>query len=459
MSPERFAVLVQGYLDGTLTIVEREELAAELVRDPPRLDELLDQVRVAVACGAAGDGLRERLAELLKSPQPLDRLRLATSRRFVRQRPTVEVRFWPAAVAALLMVALGALAWQGLSSPTSPANGSAGTNGTGAVVTPVLYARAGDVVVRAQQRLRPTPGDSLALMVGDRLEIAGHGTRLEWPDGSTIAWEAQASVAIPRGSSVLAVESGRAICEVKHRPERVFCIEVPGGTVTDSGTSFTISVQPHGTAVTVTSGEVRLQSGQDQVVVAAGTDGYLGGNRAGMAPQSLKEVGFSRGLMISGDQWPAMFSDQGLLWGSAARIIDQDGVPTLSLTPDPSCKVSPWLMVNCPNKLVDWSRYRGMRFLVRGSGAMQLHLKSRRQPEGTYQTTRRFESAWQEAAPTWRLVTLPFSAWTTYQMTPTPNHGKRPHLDVDTDLTSVRSLGFRLGDAKARIEIQQLAFY
>ena len=168
-------------------------------------------------------------------------------------------------------------------------------------------------------------------------------------------------------------------------------------------------------------------------------------------------MGFAAGSLFSDDERLSVFSGNGLLWGTTAAVVHQDGASTLNLTPKDGVDVGPWLMKTFYERTLDWSKYRGIRFLVRGSGEFMFQLEDNQQVGGLPQQNERFEAPWQEATDTWRLVTIPFSALTRAQFVPKGVTGSLPNDGLG--LNPVRGIGFGLQNAKARIEIQNLALY
>lgn len=438
MPPDRFAILVQGHLDGTLDAAGRDELATGLDQDPVRIDELLDQTSVATACAPGREDLRERLALLLDQPGGKETHRLATSRRFTRRRPSM--RPWLAA--ALVVVATGTLAWFALARP--------------APAVPSLLAQAGDMVVRAGGTLTPIPDREFPLAVGDRIEIQGGGARLVWPDGATIAWASAAQAAIPDAAAtlaMLAIDAGEAVCEIPHRPERAFRITVPQGTVTDRGTSFTLRVRATETTIAVRSGVVALQAPQQPpVTVAAGSEGLLRPEAASLAPQTVEALGFAEGTLFA-----ASTRSGWQIWGIRSQVGPEDGIPTLAMEPHGQGTGS-WLMRTCYDRSLDWSQRHGVRFQLRGNGAVCFQLEDNQQPGGTPQQNELFASPWQEATADWRLVAIPFTALRRSSATPLFLEG-RALPDDGLGLRPVRAIGFRLRDAGTRVAIRELGLF
>ena len=109
------------------------------------------------------------------------------------------------------------------------------------------------------------PVISLHLSAG-HLTGVGEVRKIDLPDGSTVALDAETALAIDytaerRGLRLLA---GRAFFEVTQDTQRPFVVATEDLEVTVTGTSFAVAIAESGESVAVGSGSVRAQAGGDK---------------------------------------------------------------------------------------------------------------------------------------------------------------------------------------------------
>ena len=252
----------------------------------------------------------EDLLAPLRYREPLDQLRLARERRRARWR-----RLAPAAAAAVLLLALGAI-WLWPRAPRVPlalgadaAGAPAGDAGLGQV------GHAESWPVAALQGTARANGQELGmsdrLPIGSWLEtLQGASARLQVADIGSIDVREHSRLRIVASSErEHRVELARgSIHAVIMAPPRIFLVETPSALAVDLGCEYTLEVDERGDSrLHVTSGWVALQDGEREVLVPAGA---VCETRAGAGPGTPYAEDASEGLI------------------AALRQFDRSGEPT-----------------------------------------------------------------------------------------------------------------------------------
>lgn len=264
MAPDRFALLVQAYLDDTLDDADRAELATALEQDPALVDPFLDQLVVAGGCGGGEDLARLRL-RLDSASCQLDLQRLTASRRFRRPFPRWGIGV---AAAAAVLLSVGLLALR-----PSPATGPERSLPDGLV----LEGRDGHGPVRLQP--------------GDRLTATTDIDALAWKPGVVMRLRSGTAVTVPQDGD-LQVTAGTLEATVTGQPPGSVRIQVPGATITDIGTRFAVAVDGPVTTLSVSEGVVEVQAaGTDARQVTADQMARLEAGRMTLLPLASIDLG------------------------------------------------------------------------------------------------------------------------------------------------------------------------
>ena len=268
MDAERFALLVQGYLDHSLDAADRDALATALEQDPSLMDPFLDQVVVASGCGGGED--LERLRQCLdRASCQVDLQRLARSHRFHPRRIRWGIGM-AAAAAVLLAVGLLALRPEATAGPERMLPAGLvleGGNGPGPV------------------RLRP----------GDRLIATTDIEALAWKPGVQMRLRSGTALAVPQDGD-LQVTAGTLEATIIGPAPGALRLQVPGATLTDIGTRFAVAVDGAATTRPVSEGVIEVSAGGTRRQVTAGQVARLEAGRMALLPLTSRDLGHAPGL-------------------------------------------------------------------------------------------------------------------------------------------------------------------
>ena len=225
--------LIHAHLEGTLDEAGCMELGRRIVADPAVARRVLSQAFVA-------DHLPEALAALKSTTARLRHHRTSARR-------------WPIrlAVAASLLVAIGALAlmW-----------GSARTAAGGMLVA-----------LEGTAKIRDSTGTSQAIL-GSHLPGGTHllldqgaHAELRLQDGSSFSLTDSAAVVVGDHPGQVRLEHGRCLAEIAPQNGRHFLIVTPTGDISVIGTRFLVAASALSTEVSVDHGRVAVTQGDQRI--------------------------------------------------------------------------------------------------------------------------------------------------------------------------------------------------
>jgi len=140
----------------------------------------------------------------------------------------------------------------------------------------------------------------------------GQRDSLDLPDGSRLILGPESELTVLAGfggDSRELVLVGEAMFDVEHDDARPFLVHVPGGTVEDLGTAFSVRTgSEHGVRVIVTEGSVRLRTigmpAEDGLILVAGDRGAIpagGDPSAERGAATQDDLSWTRGVLTFRD--------------------------------------------------------------------------------------------------------------------------------------------------------------
>lgn len=166
----------------------------------------------------------------------------------------------------------------------------------------LVVAALGVAALGWRTRMAVPPGTRYVTAIGQQRTIA-------LPDGSSLLLDTESAAVVRYGSDLREVklERGRAEFSVVHRPEEPFVVHAGGGTVTDIGTQFQVSVGVRdGVDVVLIHGSVAVAAGRSQATLTRGEalsfdrSGIVGGVRTVDVADALD---WTHGEVVARD-WP-----------------------------------------------------------------------------------------------------------------------------------------------------------
>jgi ferric-dicitrate binding protein FerR (iron transport regulator) len=247
---ERIDLLIEAYLDGTLTSPGAKTLAGLIRAGGAQAAGIRSRLEFTGLLGQAldtadADGVARAVGERIDAEGDSAAFAMRVERslpRRARRRATWMPAF---AAAALVMVALLGVWWM------APRHGAAAP-------WRVIAAAPGAQIMRAGATLAARP--ELPLTVGDVVQAAG-STTLRGDDGSTLVLDAGARLAIEAGANGLRLrlEVGEVEAEIAPQPaHHAFVLTTSLARVEVIGTRFTLNTAPARTHIDLEHGVVRL---------------------------------------------------------------------------------------------------------------------------------------------------------------------------------------------------------
>jgi hypothetical protein len=249
--PERTDLLIESYLDGSLSPAGAETLAGLIRAGGPQAAEIHRRLEFTGLLGQALDlADAEAVARAVGERIDAEGESAAFARRIERSLPTRSharrqaPRLPAYAAAALVMAALLGAWWMAARQ--------------GAASWRVIAAAPGSLILRAGATLAAV--SDLALATGDSLQAAGAVT-LHGADGSSLVLDAGARLAIEAGTdgTRLRLERGELEADIARQPaHRMVVLTTALARVEVIGTRFTLAAAPTRTRLDLEHGVVRL---------------------------------------------------------------------------------------------------------------------------------------------------------------------------------------------------------
>jgi ferric-dicitrate binding protein FerR (iron transport regulator) len=291
-----YDLLLQGYLDNSLTAAQRADLARTLENDAALLKEFGEDTANATMIGAVlaahdNESTVHSIMMLIDRSRPSQRhaaiesiranVTRASSDRLaapshsrplapmrIRARRLLSKSWWTLAVAAGVMAVMVIHYGSSTFSPESAAR---------------IRIGAGCVVIRDSQTLAATAG--MALRAGDRISADNdQGCSFAYSDGSVVEMNTGSVCILQQGGNgkTLLVERGDIyVTAVKQPASAPFVIRAHGADAEILGTELELSVAAGGTDLRVSEGRVRFGNNASAVLVA---DGHASRCANGEAP-------------------------------------------------------------------------------------------------------------------------------------------------------------------------------
>lgn len=319
---ERMAYLIAGFLRGTLTEAEHDELDAWIVESDENLrlfEELTDEENLQTAIAG-----RKRLEKERALPKPMEPVGVTQSR-----QPLLRSLF-PYLIAAALMLVAGLYFFAGRDADPVHSGQALNTQegaGRSAHHQAVLTLAGGRTIIldaAGSGLLINEGGVQVAKGAGGELVYTGQGApaqyhtlsiprgcqyRLVLSDGTRVWLNAESSLRFPAGfaSGNRVVElRGEGYFEVAKEQERPFRVKsrTPAGeeqVVEVLGTEFTINGYDAPLKTTLVEGSVRVEGAGRRVVLRPGEQAVAGKELKVVKADLQKEVAWKEGLFVFRD--------------------------------------------------------------------------------------------------------------------------------------------------------------
>ncbi|MBA3697770.1 MAG: FecR domain-containing protein [Planctomycetes bacterium] len=273
LGDDELALLVDHYLDGELSPVDRSRLTSDMVLARRFIAELRFQGRVGGLLKPDGRTLLGQVEDALALDRSTELADRVLAKLPERRRP---VSWWRLAAGTALAASLIAVI-------SLVGSGSFGSGSFGNTPNGVTAAVADGVNAPSEPRTLKT-GALLTLDVNQEAQVAfTDGTRMDL--GATSAVRLSG---IDQGGARIALENGSLSAEVTKQPKGShFQVQTKEALLTVLGTKFTATKYPWGTRVEVTEGRVRTKRETDDKEVEVGAGSRVD---VGPGPMDLQPI-------------------------------------------------------------------------------------------------------------------------------------------------------------------------